>query len=585
MKTKLSLPLALMASILFSTCLNVSAQFLPHRLTDEELKAERELMPLYLQTYSARGFTTPPVSPVRTAAEWEEMQAIVISWKSYQDELTEIVRNAREECDVYIVCSDSNYVKDYLTSNSVDLADVYYMEVPSNSVWIRDYGPNSVYTNDIDSLLIVDWIYNRPSRPDDDVVPSYVAAELGVPLYETTQPPYELVHSGGNFMSDGFGTAFSSNLIMEDNPGLTGAEIDTIMYKFMGIERYIKMTVLPNDGIHHIDMHMKLLDEETLLVGEYPTGIADGPQIETNLDYILNNFNSVFGTEYRVIRIPMPPSPSGLYPPTGYYRTYTNSLIINKTILVPTYYEEYDTTALRIYREAMPGYKIVGINCNDVIPAMGAIHCIIHEIGTQDPLLISHQRLQDTYNSTAPYVVNSTILHRSGIQNATVYYRTDTLDPYSTSNMSFTDVVNNIWSGDIPAQSPETEVYYYIEAQANSGKTQVRPLPAPDAYWLFKVLNATAYNELNNLNFRMKVLNSMNIFNDYIKIEIFSANSLNIDLKLYDILGNEIYSIYQGKIQSGESQFSINTSLISGGMYFVVVNSQYDSFTGKIFVY
>lgn len=36
----------------------------------------------------------------------------------------------------------------------------------------------------------------------------------------------------------------------------------------MGIERYIKMQTLPYDGIHHIDMHMKLLDEETLLVGQ-----------------------------------------------------------------------------------------------------------------------------------------------------------------------------------------------------------------------------------------------------------------------------------------------------------------------------
>lgn len=56
------------------------------------------------------------------------------------------------------------------------------------------------------------------------------------------------------------------------------------MKKFMGIERYAKMEKLPYDGIHHIDMHMKLLDEETLLVGEYPAGIANGPQIEANIN-------------------------------------------------------------------------------------------------------------------------------------------------------------------------------------------------------------------------------------------------------------------------------------------------------------
>lgn len=55
------------------------------------------------------------------------------------------------------------------------------------------------------------------------------------------------------------------------------------------------METLPYDGIHHIDMHMKLLDEETLLVSKYPTGVADGPQIEANIQYVLNNFNRHLG--------------------------------------------------------------------------------------------------------------------------------------------------------------------------------------------------------------------------------------------------------------------------------------------------
>ena len=162
------------------------------------------------------------------------------------------------------------------------------------------------------------------------------------------------------------------------------SEIENIMQEFMGIDTYIIMETLPYDGIHHIDMHMKLLDEETILMAEYPTGVADGPQIEANLQYVLNNYNSAFGTAYKVIRIPSPPSSGGYFPDNnGYYRIYTNSVFINNTVLVPFYREEYGhycTTHLR--EEVLPGYNIVGIDVDNsgtnLISYSGAIHCITH---------------------------------------------------------------------------------------------------------------------------------------------------------------------------------------------------------------
>ena len=191
-------------------------------------------------------------------------------------------------------------------------------------------------------------------------------------------------------MTDGMGTAFASELIIEENdgsgpynsvnyPNHDENEIDSIMNLFMGIDNYIKMETLPYDGIHHIDMHMKIINEETILVSEYPPGESDGPQIEENINYILNNYLTPYGNQYKIVRIPSPPSTSGNYPADGgYYRTYTNSVFINKKILVPFYREEFDTIAQRIYEEILPGYEVVGIDCDDsndnIIAASGAIH-------------------------------------------------------------------------------------------------------------------------------------------------------------------------------------------------------------------
>ena len=297
------------------------------------------------------GIVTPPTLPVRTMAEWEELQALTIAWNGQSTILSEIVRAARQECNVIICCENAsiiNSAKTTLINKGVDISsNVTFLVAPNNSIWIRDYGPNCVYANAVDSLYLIDWIYNRP-RPKDDAVPQQLGAFLGVPVYSTTLAPDDLVNTGGNFMADGLGTAFASKLIYDENgpnnqygqSNHSAAEVKGILHDFMGIDRYINMETLPYDGIHHIDMHMKLLDEETLLIGQYPANTADGPQIEANIEYILNTYLSPFGTPYKVVRIPMPADGNNKYPDNGgQYRTYANAVFVNKTIIL-RFYEE-----------------------------------------------------------------------------------------------------------------------------------------------------------------------------------------------------------------------------------------------------
>ncbi|HCX99583.1 MAG TPA: hypothetical protein DG754_05530, partial [Bacteroidales bacterium] len=321
-------------------------------------------------------------------------------------------------------------------TGGVNSDNIIFINTNFNSVWVRDYGPQSIYLNGTNELAFVDWVYNRP-RPSDDVIPSVIANELGIPIYQMTQSPNRLTTTGGNFMADGFGNGYSSKLVLDENNSLSESQIDGIKSSYMGIDPYIKMTNLPYDGIHHIDMHMKLLDEETLLVGQYPTGVSDGPQIETNLNYILNNFQTPYGRPYKVVRIPMPPDENGRYP-SNYsdYLTYTNATILNGLILVPIYGLPQDNEALEVYREAMPGYKVVGINMRNVIPASGAIHCITREIAANDPIFIGHAPYRTSIDySTEGYTIDATIESAQGINNASVYWSTDTTAGFNQTEM------------------------------------------------------------------------------------------------------------------------------------------------------
>ena len=56
---------------------------------------------------------------------------------------------------------------------------------------MRDYGGSPCYLNDVDSLVWVDWIYNR-RRPLDDAMPELFGQYFHMPVYTTTAPPNDL---------------------------------------------------------------------------------------------------------------------------------------------------------------------------------------------------------------------------------------------------------------------------------------------------------------------------------------------------------------------------------------------------------
>jgi len=464
---------------------------LPASLTD----AEKAVISDY--QFSKNSFTPPPAGPVRAAAEWEEVEYLLITWQSsFQNIQRQIVEAAVQECKVIITTTNETNVANYLQSNGIDLTNVIFMDEPANSIWIRDYAGNTVYSDDVGERALVDWIYNRP-RPLDDVMPSAHAALTGVPIYITDTAPNDLVNTGGNYMSDGMGTAFASELVLNENaPGnpynvspKTEAEIDQIMQDYMGIDTYIKMTPLPFDVINHIDMHMKLLDEETLLVSRYPEGVADGPQIEQNIQYVLDNFQSAFGTPFKIKRIDAPPSAGGLYPDNGgYYRNYTNAIFVNKTILIPTYRPEVDGPALAQWEEMMPGYNIVGIDVDNpgenLISLVGAIHCITHTIGVSDPLWIVHQPVYEA-DVNASITLDAMARHSSGVTSTTVFWREEGSTTWNELPMSSAGGDN--WTTDLTVA--DTNVQYYIRAEATSGKEINRPLVAPEGYWTIEVGN------------------------------------------------------------------------------------------------
>jgi agmatine deiminase len=99
----------------------------------------------------------------------------------------------------------------------------------------------------------------------------------------------------------------------------------------------------------------------------------------------LRAFRTPNGSPYRLVPLPWPGAKfdrDGARLPA----TYANFLIINDAVLVPTYRDPADNTALTSLRDCFPGREIIGIDCLPLILQHGSLHCVTMQIPASVPL-------------------------------------------------------------------------------------------------------------------------------------------------------------------------------------------------------
>lgn len=399
--------------------------------------------------------TPPPPTPVRMAAEFESVTGVLIRWPlgiPY-----DLIAEMSEDVEVWTIvgsASQQSSAESAYTSNGVTMANCHFFIAGTDSYWTRDYGPWYVYTGN-DDQGIVDPIYNRP-RPNDDEIPLEFGNYLGIPVYGM-----DLETAGGNWMCDGLGVGMSTRLTLDENPGMTEAEIDQMLLDYGGITAYHPLPYTEAGGIHHLDCTKKFLDVDTILVEQKtPTD----PELEANVAY-LETLTSSWGTPYEIIRVPVG---------NGNTEAYTNSLILNTKVLVPTFGTSNDAVALQIYEDAMPGYEIIGFDgswLND-----DAIHCRAKGIIDRYLLYIDHTPLIDPQGASSDYLVTSEVHAYSGQPLSSGYPQLRyNINGGLFNSVAMTNAGGDTWQGTIPAQADGTTVRYYIHAEDDSGRAESHP--------------------------------------------------------------------------------------------------------------
>jgi len=439
---------------------------LPIGLTEEEKSRLHEI-----GSYTEA--TDPPAAPVRQCAQWEPVTGVVIRYNYGFGIPYDLIQEYAEDLLVHVLCRSNQQqgAYDNLANHGVNMDNVTFINCRTNSIWTRDYGPQSIFSNGL--FGFVDHVYNRP-RPYDDVVSFTLGTEWGIPVYGT-----DLIHSGGNFMSDGHGIGFSTDMVWDENPGLTHEQIDQLMEDYLGVTNYVIVPDIDPSGIHHIDCWAKLLDEETILVKEVPSDHPHYAQLEANVAY-LETLTNCYGRPYKIVRVHC-----GSLGGTD-VAAYTNSLILNNKVFVPIYGISSDSTALATYQDAMPGYEVFGFD--DGWLSDDAIHCRGLGIHDQYMLVVDTNPLQDQEYNTGDYYVAAFIDDRSEAGLVTdsllVYWRVEGSPEFTPMVMDAAAHPDSYYVY-IPQQADSVNIEYYVFAEDNSGRQATRPMVAPGAWYTF----------------------------------------------------------------------------------------------------
>ena len=337
---------------------------------------------------------TPAALRYRMPAEWEPHTATWLSWPrregiSFPDSFDSVMPALRAMVEALIesepvcvnVCNGAHEAQAREVLQGLRRERISFYLVPTNEPWCRDHGPMFL-TRDLDpKLAVVDWDYNAwggkyPPCDLDEVVPTRAAQFLDVPVFYP-----RMILEGGSIDvngTDALLTTESCLLNKNRNPNLSRAQIEQRLRDYFGIREILWLGdgIAGDDTDGHIDDLARFVSERAVVtVVEENRDDENYQPLQENLARLCQM--RVEQGQIEIDTLPMPKKivREGLRLPASY----ANFYIANTCVLVPTFADSADETALSILQRLFPDRRVIGIDCRELIWGLGTFHCLTHQ--------------------------------------------------------------------------------------------------------------------------------------------------------------------------------------------------------------
>lgn len=335
-------------------------------------------------------------------AEWEQQQGILLcfphngkdwpgKYEAVQWAFIEFIKKIAVVETVFLVVANNklkNKVFAMLEMAHVQTKNVSFIIHKTNRSWMRDSGPIIVKKGN--QRKAINFNFNGWAKYSnyklDKGLPSQVVKSLNIPLEQAIINGKPFVLEGGAIDVNGKGTLITSEecllhpSIQVRNSGFTKQDYETAFKQFLGVTNVIWLgNGIEGDDTHgHIDDLARFVNKDTIVtVVETNKNDANYKPLQDNLKRlekaVLEN-----GSKPNIVRLSMPKRIDfdGVRLPASY----ANFLILNKTVLVPTFNDANDRVALDTLASCFTDREVIGIAATDFIWGFGTLHCLSQQI-------------------------------------------------------------------------------------------------------------------------------------------------------------------------------------------------------------
>jgi agmatine deiminase len=350
--------------------------------------------------------SSPRALGYRMPAEWEPHEATWLAWPHNPEDwpgkfasipwlYAEIVRLLAARERVHLIVENAaaeKRVRSMLKRAGAELDKVDFHPWPTDRGWTRDSGPIFV-RNAEGGVALTNWQFNGWAKYHDwrldDQLPGRVTELLERPCWQPSIQHEDgtqrrIVLEGGSIDVNGAGLMLTTeecllSQVQQRNPGIGREQLVQSFSDYLGIDQVLWMNrgIAGDDTHGHVDDITRFAGVDTIVTAiECNKKDRNHEPLAENLAR-LKAARTPQGKPFSIVELPMPRPV--VFRGQRLPASYANFYIANGVVLVPTFHDPNDRTALNILAEVFPGRDVIGVYSVDLIWGLGALHCMTQQ--------------------------------------------------------------------------------------------------------------------------------------------------------------------------------------------------------------